>query len=273
MGKINETIVVIRGGGDLATGVVQKFQRTGFKVLILEIAQPLAIRRTVALCSAVYDGVYQVEDIKARRADSFEEINKIWQASEVPILIDPEGKSIEKLRPTIVVDAILAKRNLGTSQQLAPITIALGPGFTAGKDVDIVIETMRGHALAKLIFSGAALPNTGVPGIIGGKSNERVIHSPAGGKVEHIHQIGDRVKKDQVLFKVDNVEVKSPLDGTLRGLIEAGLTIRKGLKVADVDPRPSEEIDYLAISDKARALGGAALEAAFIKMNQLKSLD
>ncbi|KAF1290089.1 selenium-dependent molybdenum cofactor biosynthesis protein YqeB [Candidatus Enterococcus leclercqii] len=262
MATIAETLVVVRGGGDLATGVIQKFHRSGFKVVILETEQPLAIRRTVSLCSAVYEGMYQVEDLTARMITEVAQCEAIWSAGEIPLLIDPLGKSLQKLKPTVLVDAIIAKKNLGTNRQLAPITIALGPGFSAPQDVNVVIETMRGHRLGRLIFAGEALPNTGVPGILGGKSRERVVHSPAAGVVKHVRKIGDQVTAGELIFYVDTTPVYSPLDGTLRGLIQAGLTIPKGLKVADVDPRPREDVDYQTISDKARGLGGAALEAA-----------
>ncbi|WP_424684896.1 selenium-dependent molybdenum cofactor biosynthesis protein YqeB [Enterococcus sp.] len=268
MATIKETIVAVRGGGDLATGVIQKFQRAGFKVVILETAQPLAIRRTVSLCSAVYEGQYQVEELIARKVATPADCEEIWSQGKIPLLIDPEGTSLPQLRPTILVDAIIAKRNLGTQKTMAPVTIGLGPGFTAPTDVDVAIETMRGHRLGSLIFSGSPMPNTGVPGILGGKSRERVIHSPQAGVVKHLHQIGDQVTQGEVLFYVGDTPVFSPLTGTLRGLIQEGLTISKGLKVGDVDPRSPEEVDYLTISDKARALGGAALEAALWGMTQ-----
>lgn len=258
--RLEETLVVVRGGGDLATGVIQKLYRAGFKVVILETAIPLAIRRTVALCTAVYQGRFKVEDVEAVCISNLSQCRKIWNANQVPLVIDPEGKSIEMLHPTIVVDAILAKKNLGTKKEMASIVIALGPGFSAPNEVDIVIETMRGHQLGRLYFEGTALPNTGIPGEIGGKSAERVVHSLTAGKVKHIREIGATVKKDDLLFYVNQVEVRSPLDGVLRGLITDGIEITKGLKCADIDPRSAELVDCYTISDKARALGGAVLE-------------
>ena len=169
-------VIVVRGGGDLATGVVQKFFRSGINVVILETSLPTAIRRSVALCEAVYDGFTQVEDVKCRRVFGTDELESCWQEGNVPILVDPTGDSIQKIRPVAVIDAILAKRNLGTNRNMAGITIALGPGFFAGKDVDIVIETMRGHDLGRLIFQGSAKPNTGIPGDINGRSSQRVIY-------------------------------------------------------------------------------------------------
>lgn len=272
MGKnsIEETIVVVRGGGDLATGVIQKLYRSGFKVVILETAIPLAIRRTVSLCSAVYHGKYKVEDMEAVFISNVSECTNIWEKNQLPVLIDPTGESVEQLQPTVVVDAILAKKNLGTNKEMAPIVIALGPGFSAPEEVDIVIETMRGHQLGRLYFEGAALPNTGVPGEIGGKSAERVVHSPASGTVRHVRKIGDTVKKNDLLFFVNQVEVRSPLDGVLRGLISNTIQLKKGLKCADIDPRSPEEVDCYTISDKARALGGGVLEGILYLGRQKK---
>lgn len=276
MGKVatalSEIVVAVRGGGDLATGVIQKLYHAGFKVIILETAQPLAIRRTVSLCNAVFQQEQQVEDIKAVLISSPDECLTCWKNDTLPILVDPDAKCLTHLKPLVLVDAILAKRNLGTVKTMAPITIALGPGFTASKDVDSVIETMRGHYLGRLYFEGSAIPNTGIPGEIGGKSAERVIHSPLSGQVRHVKKIGSVVKKGEILFYVADQPVYSPLNGVLRGLISDQIECKKGLKCADVDPRSVKEVDILTISDKARALGGAVLEAIFqvgIKKNIL----
>ena len=255
--------VVLRGGGDLATGVAQKLWHAGFALVILEKETPLAIRRTVALSSAMQEGAYRVEDMLGRRISDPDECQKTWAANEIPLLVDPDCRSLAVLKPTIVVDAILAKRNLGMHTGLAPVTIALGPGFRAPQDVDVVIETMRGHQLGRLILDGEAMANTGVPGEVGGKSSERVVHAPVAGCVRHKRKIGDRVKRGEILFYLDETPVFSPLDGTLRGLIAQGMALPKGMKCADVDPRPEEDVDCLSISDKARSLGGAVLEACF----------
>lgn len=252
-------MIVVRGGGDLATGVVQKFVRAGFPVCILEVEQPTAIRRNVALCEAVYQQSATVEDVTCRRANTIDEIKACHQKGEAALLVDPKGEWIKRLRPAAVVDAILAKRNLGTHRGMAPITIGLGPGFCAGQDVDAVIETMRGHDLGRLILQGGALPNTGVPGEIGGKSAQRVIHAPCEGTVQHIKKIGDVVRQGEGLFTIDDKLVIAPFTGLLRGLIRQGLHVPKGMKVADVDPRV--DVQWNSISDKARCLGGAALEA------------
>jgi xanthine dehydrogenase accessory factor len=260
-GQFSSQKIVVRGGGDLATGVVQKFFRAGFPVVILETSAPTAIRRSVALCEAVYDGFAQVEDMSCRRVSNTDELEGCWRAGAIPLLIDLSGETIAQIRPSAVIDAILAKRNLGTHRGMASVTIALGPGFCAGEDVDVVIETMRGHDLGRLIFKGSAMPNTGIPGEIGGKSSQRVIHAPASGTVIHKKRIGDVVENGEVLFTAGGTEVRAPFTGLLRGLIREGAEVPKGMKVADIDPRT--DVEWRTISDKARCLGGAALEAYF----------
>ena len=256
----NETVIV-RGGGDLATGVVQKFMRAGFNVLILETQEPTAIRRSVSLCEAVYDGYARVEDIECRKVTVLEDALSCWQEGIAALLVDPEGKSIEKVKPAAVIDAVMAKRNMGTTRDMSPVTIALGPGFYAGKDVHAVIETMRGHNLGRLILEGCALPDTGIPGEVAGESIRRVIHTPQEGIIEHEKKIGDIVKQGDVLFKINGIKVTAPASGLLRGLIREGIYVKKGMKAADIDPRT--DINWRTISDKARCLGGAALEAYF----------
>lgn len=275
MGKVatafSDIIVAVRGGGDLATGVIQKLYHAGFRVIILETAQPLAIRRTVSLCNAVFQKEQQVEDMKAVLISSLDDCFSCWKNEELPVLIDPEAICLTSLKPMVLVDAILAKRNLGTVKTMAPITIALGPGFTAVEDVDVVIETMRGHHLGRLYFEGSAIPNTGIPGELGGESAERVIHAPISGQVRHVKKIGSVVQKDDLLFYVAEQPVYSPLNGILRGLISDQIKCEKGLKCADVDPRSVGEVDILTISDKARALGGAVL-AAVLQIGLQKKL-
>lgn len=273
--KFSEKIVV-RGGGDLATGIVQKFHRSGFPVVILETGAPTAIRRSAALCEAVYEGVSQVEDVTCRRVSGFSEsegeLESCWNAGTVPLLVDPEGKTIREIRPAAVIDAILAKRNLGTSMDMADVTIGLGPGFCAGTDVHAVIETQRGHDLGKLILRGCARPDTGIPGEIGGRSAERVLYAPAGGVVKCWKQVGDVVERGEVVFSVEGEfegeAVRAPFTGLLRGMLRDGTEVPKGMKTADIDPRT--DADWRTISDKARCLGGAALEAYFCLMRSAR---
>lgn len=261
-------MAVVRGAGDLATGVIQKLARAGFYVLALEVESPLTIRRSVALSQAIILGEMMVEDLRGERVTTPEMCPEKWEKGVIPILVDPEAKSVHALHPLVVVDAIIAKRNTGTYRSMAPITIALGPGFTAPEDVDAVIETMRGHSLGRLITNGSALPDTKIPGSIRGKTTERVLHAPVSGVLCHIRAIGDYVQQGDPLFRVGGKTVYSPLTGTLRGLIANGMEVKKGLKVADVDPRSCEEVECHTISDKARNLGGAVLEASLLLARQ-----
>ena len=257
-------IIAVRSGGDIATGVIQKLWRAGFRVAVLETAEPLTIRRSVALSTAVRAKIHTVEDMTAVLATDMASCEAAWSSGCIPVLVDPAMHSLDVLRPIALVDAIIAKRNTGMHPGLAPITVALGPGFSAPEDVNCVVETMRGHNLGRLILRGMALPNTGVPGELGGKSAERVLHAPVAGMIRHVRSLGDRVEKDEILFTINDTPVRSRLTGTLRGLIEDGSMVRKGLKCADVDPRPADQVDWLTVSDKARALGGAVLEACFM---------
>lgn len=263
-GYFERNTVVVRSGGDIATGVVQKLWRSGFRVAVLEVPLPLTIRRSVALSGAVRGQSCTVEDMTAVLAPDADACPDIWDSGRIPVLADPAMNCLESLRPVALVDAIIAKRNTGMRPDLAPITIGLGPGFSAPEDVDCVVETMRGHDLGRLITAGSAMPNTGIPGTLGGKSSERVVYSPRDGVVRHARRLGDTVREGEVLFYVDGEAVRSRLGGTLRGLIDEGSVVRQGLKCADVDPRPACEVDCHSISDKARAVGGAVLEACFM---------
>ena len=275
MSLINNELVIVRGAGDLATGVVYSLYKANFKVIILETQHPSAIRRKVALSEAVYDGKTKVEDIEAVLVKNYEETlniiaNKDYK--EIPILIDPNCEILNHIKPTFLIDAIIAKKNLGTNKSMAKYTIALGPGFTAGKDCDIVIETMRGHNLGRMYLEGEAIPNTGIPGNIGGKEAERVIHASSDGIIENIKNIGDFVREKEVIAYINNdnqtIEVIAPFEGLLRGIIRDGFKVRKGLKIADIDPRKSEYDNCFTISDKARNLGGAVLTAMMYLYNR-----
>lgn len=197
-----DDLIIVRGGGDLATGTIHRLWAAGLRVLVLEIENPAAIRRQVALCEAVYTKTTEVEGLRAVRIDRYEEAEAVWQENSVPILIDPKGVSIGALKPAVVIDAILAKRNLGTRRDMAPLTIALGPGFTAGEDVDVVVETKRGHRLGRIIREGAAIPNTGIPGVIGGYGAERVIHAQAAGIFKNVRVIGDIVEAGDTIAEI-----------------------------------------------------------------------
>lgn len=262
--------VIIRGGGDVASGTIQKLYRSGFKVLVLETERPTAIRRNVAFSEAVYEGEAVVEDCKAILVKDENEIIKAWEDGFIPVAVDKSGKFIDIIKPYAVVDAVLAKRNLGTNMEMAPVTIALGPGFCAGKDVNIVIETMRGHNLGRLIFQGFAMENTGLPGIIGGYTKERVLYSPCDGIIKNNKKIGDIVNANEVIAKIGDEDVKAEIPGLLRGIIRDGTAVNRGLKIGDIDPRISEIKNYNSISDKARCIGGGVLEAILLMKNKMK---
>lgn len=256
-----DDIIVVRGGGDIASGAIQKLYRSGFKVLVLETETPSAIRRKVAFCEAVYEKEIEIEGIKARLVANDEEIQDCWDSDIVPVMIDSRGKVIERLKPLAVVDGILAKQNFGTKRSMAPITIALGPGFSAPEDVDIIIETMRGHNLGRIIEEGKASENTGVPGVIAGFGIERVIYSDYSGVITNVEKIGNVVEKGDVIAVVGDNEIYASISGVLRGIIRDGYKVKKGLKIADIDPRISEKDNCFTISDKARNIGGAVLES------------
>ena len=266
-------LIIVRGGGDLATGSIYKLKKSGFPVLILETENPSAIRRNVAFCEAVYQGEQTVEDLTCYLADSPDQARQFLKDGKLTVLVDPAGESISVLHPLAVVDAILAKENLGTNRTMAPITVALGPGFVAGDDVDAVVETKRGHHLGRVLWSGSAAPNTGIPGIIGGFGKERVIHSPAKGILRNVKKITDTVSKGDVIAIVETeggeVPVEATLDGILRGLIRDGYPVKTGFKIADIDPRIDEYNNCFTISDKARCIAGGVLEAILQRKGEL----
>ena len=294
-------LIICRGAGDLATGIIHRLHRAGHRVIALETDYPAAIRRQVSFCEAVYDGSAAVEGVTARLVPALADaetdtetysgindtpaahivsekwdssaIEAVLEAGEVPLLIDQKGESIALLKPDVVVDAIIAKKNLGTTINMAPLVIGVGPGFTAGQDVHLVIESMRGHNLARIITDGMAQPNTGVPGNIAGFTSERVIHAPAAGYIHDVRKIGDIVQKGDEIARIypdkesyDNalseyVPVNATITGIIRGLIREGYYFRKGFKIADIDPRESELTNCFTISDKARSIAGSVLEA------------
>lgn len=268
-----ENLMIVRGGGDLATGTIYKLKKCGFPVLILETESPSAIRRNVAFSEAVYEGQQTVEDMTCYMAGSVAEAENFLAEGKLTLLVDPAGASIAALKPLAVVDAILAKKNLGTHKAMAPITVALGPGFEAGRDVNAVIETKRGHNLGKVLWSGFAAPNTGVPGIIAGFGKERVMHCPAEGILRNVKKITDTVVKGEAIAVVEtesgNVPVEASLDGLLRGLIRDGYPVTEGFKIADIDPRMDEYENCFTISDKARCIAGGVVEAILHEKGRL----
>lgn len=252
-------LVLIKGAGDLASGVALRLHRAGFPVVMTEIARPTAVRRTVAFCQCVYDGVAQVEGVTARLAKGEKEATGMLERGEIPVLIDPVCKARTELRPTFFVDAVLAKINTGTKITDAPVVLALGPGFTAGVDCHGVIETKRGHDLGRLITEGSAIPNTGVPGDIGGYTTQRIIRAPADGIFEPLAEIGQRVEEGQPVARAGGEVVTAQLTGIVRGMLQEGLHVVRGMKAGDIDPR-CEVRHCFTVSDKARAVGGGVLE-------------
>ncbi|MCS7285579.1 MAG: selenium-dependent molybdenum cofactor biosynthesis protein YqeB [Anaerolineae bacterium] len=262
--------VLIKGAGDLATGVAYRLHRAGMLIAMTEIPCPTAIRRAVAFAQAVYSGVHVVEGITARRVESLEEIFKAWERGEIPVIVDPETCIRESLKPHVLVDAIMAKRNTGTSINDAPIVIALGPGFTAGADCHAVIETNRGHYLGRVILKGQAQPNTGIPGEVGGETERRVLRAPADGTFRPLKEIGDFVEEGETVAEVNGVAIKARIKGVLRGILYPGLKVRQGMKVGDVDPRGVRDYCF-TISDKSLSVAGGVLEA-ILYLKSLRSI-
>ncbi|MDO5145818.1 MAG: selenium-dependent molybdenum cofactor biosynthesis protein YqeB [Eubacteriales bacterium] len=256
-----ENLIIVRGGGDIATGTIYKLFQCGFPLLVLEIANPSCIRRTISFCEAVFDEEVMVENVSAKKVSSLEEAYEAYLEEKIPVMVDAEGEMIRESRPAAVVDAILAKRNLGTTINDAPVVIGVGPGFTAGEDVHAVVETMRGHNLGRVLYEGSAAPNTGIPGIIAGYGKERVIHAPCSGTLHIERQIGETVEQGETIAVIDGTPVPATLSGVLRGMIREGYEVHKGLKIADIDPRISEKENCFRISDKARCVAGGVLEA------------
>lgn len=257
-------LIIVRGGGDLATGTIHRLYKAGFPVLVLETEYPAAIRRQVSFSEAIYEGTATVEGVTAKRIDQATDWKACFLSGFVPIMIDPDGKAIEALKPDAVVDAIIAKKNLGTNKSMANLTIALGPGFEAGVDVDYVVETKRGHNLGRVIENGLAAANSGVPGVIAGFGKERVIHAEYKGVIKNVSKVGETVNAgDTIAYIVDGdnkYPVPATISGLLRGLIRDGYPVKVGFKIADIDPRLEEYDNCFTISDKARCIAGSVLE-------------
>lgn len=253
-------LVLIRGGGDLASGVAARLHRAGFFVLITELPNPLVVRRLVSFAEAAYSEEIRVEEITARRADSFADVDKILSAGEIAVLVDPLLNSLKDFSPLVLVDARMTKKPPDGRPQDVPLVIGLGPGFTAGDDCDAVIETMRGHNLGRVIWQGPAQANTGVPETVGGRDEERVLRAPSDGVLKnHVH-ITDRVQQGALLAEVSGKPLYAPFSGVIRGLLQTGLTVKTGMKIGDLDPRNDTAYCSL-ISDKSLAIGGGVLEA------------
>ncbi len=252
--------VLVKGAGEMATGIAHRLYSSNIRRIVMtEIERPLTVRRTVAFSEAVYEGVAEVEGVRARLIRNIDALNLCWEAGEIGVIVDPAWRSIDAFKPHVVVDAIMAKRNLGSTRNEAPLVIGVGPGFRAPEDVHAAVESNRGHDLGRVIYEGSPEPHTGVPGDIRGQTVQRVLRAPTAGKVTHIGRIGDRVEEGAPILAVGGSVVRTSLAGILRGLIRE-IEVVENEKVADVDPRGIETHCY-TITDKARAIGGGVLEA------------
>ncbi len=265
--SLTDLRILIRGAGEMASGIAHRLFCSHFRVALTEIPRPLAVRRTVSFCEAVWDGSAEVEGVRSRLVASPDAFDDTLAGGELPVLVDPGLACVEAWRPHAFLDATIAKRNLGTHRDLAELVVGFGPGFTAGVDVDLVVETNRGHDLGRLLFRGGAEPNTGVPGSTLGYAEERVLRCPRDGVFEALATIGDRVEAGQAVALVGGEELRAEIGGVLRGLLRPGLPVTRGLKAGDVDPRGVRESCF-TISEKARALGGSALEAVLMHFNR-----
>ena len=254
-------LICIKGAGDIATGIAYRLHACGFSLFMTDLPEPTSIRRTICFSEAIQNGEAVVEDVVARRADTPEDARRIMAAGEIAVFADEQAACVSALRPDALVDAILAKRNLGTHITDAPVVVGVGPGFTAGEDCHAVVETMRGHTLGRVYYAGGALPNTGVPGNIGGFTLERILRAPCDGTFRGVKCIGDTVERDEICAYVDDQPIRTAIRGTVRGMLPDGIRVHRGMKSGDVDPR-CERFHCYTVSDKALAVGGGVLEDA-----------
>ncbi len=264
---LTEKFIVIKGAGDIATAVAHKLYRSGFKLMMTEISRPTCVRRNVSFANAVLEGEWTVEGITARKALDLQEALKIIEENKLPVLVDSEAMVLKEIDCIAVVDCIIAKRNTGTKRGDAPIVIALGPGFVAGEDVDVVIETNRGHNLGRIITEGPASADTKEPGYIQGYSAERILRSPANGIIINVKEIGDYVELEEAIAIIDGEVARAQVSGVIRGLISNGIEVSKGLKIGDIDPR-GQDAFVDTISDKGRCIAGAVLEVIVSQLNR-----
>ena len=277
--KIRDSLVAVKGAGDLATGVIHRLSRAGFAVIATELPEPTVVRRTVAFAEAVTCGEMTVEDVSARLATSLQDIQATLAGGRVPIVVDPDGTLLRQMHPSVLIEATLSKYNSGVTMDDAPIVIALGPGYEAAKDVHAVIETNRGHNLGRVYLRGCAESNTGVPGAIGGYTIERLLRAPFAGALYGVRQIGDLVQAGETVAVVRTNEISdneiapvvATISGILRGLMRDGLHVSSGMKVGDIDPRAAREHCF-TISDKSRAVAGGVLEAILYLLNRRYSV-
>ena len=264
--KLSELTVLIKGGGEVASGVAHRLYRAHFKVCLTESPNPQAVSRGVSFSEAVYDGEKELEGVVAKLVKSASEILTVWGEDKLPIIVDPETAIKDTLHPSILVDAIMAKRNTGTRLTDADLVIGLGPGFQAGKDVHLVVETNNSERLGEVVFAGEAEKNTGIPIAIDGLTSERVLHSSSDGLFVTKREIGERVAAGEVIASVGRQELKAPIGGVVRALLRSGIQVKEGTKLAEIDQVASKEICY-SIRARVRAIAGGVLEAILIRFN------
>ncbi len=264
---LREIVILIKGAGEMATGVAHRLFRSGFRLCLTEIAEPLAVRRSVSFCEAVFEKEKTVEGVTARLVQGKDAILRAWGEGWIPVVIDPVAAIGRSIHPHVIIDAILAKKNTGTSMTEAPVVIGLGPGFRAGGDVHLVVETNRGHNLGRVIERGEAEPDTGIPGDIRGYTTERVLRAPAQGRIRTKKQIGDSVEAGEVVAEIDGMPIRTKISGVLRGILRDGTHVQEKMKTGDIDPRGARESCF-TISEKARAIGGGVLEAILMRYNR-----
>ncbi|MCX5807113.1 MAG: selenium-dependent molybdenum cofactor biosynthesis protein YqeB [Proteobacteria bacterium] len=258
--RIQDLKIVIKGAGEMASGIACRLFMANLKQIVMtEIPKPLTVRRTVAFSEAIYEKEWTVEGVVAGLAMNADVIEKIWKENKIAVIVDPEWKIVEELKPDVVIDAIMAKRNIGTEKGEAPLVIGVGPGFSAPQDVHAVVESNRGHNLGRVFYSGAAEPYTGIPGPVMGYTTERVLRSPHEGLIKHVKTMGDQVKKGETVMFVNDTPVPAPFDALLRGLIRE-IHVKAEEKIGDIDPKATKEYCFI-ITEKARAIGGGVLEA------------
>jgi len=272
LGLFDQTLIVVRGGGDLASGVIYRLHRAGFPVVVTELETPLLVRRMASFGEAVYSGFISIEGVTARFTASLEGVPSIHRMREVPVVMDPNGESLQLLKPFAVVDGRMAKVNLGTTMSDASLVVALGPGFMAGEDCHAVIETNRGHNLGRAIYHGSAEPDTGEPGKVEGLTHTRVLRAPTEGHVEPHAVIGDSLEAGQLIAQVNSQQILAPFKGVLRGLIQERVWVTAGMKIGDLDPRAKREHCF-TISDKSLAVGGGALEVVLAALHHMSVLS
>ena len=266
--SVSDIIVLVRGGGEMASGIAYRLHRCHMKVLITEVAAPTTVRRTVAFAEAVYRGRQTIEGVEAVRVSSAADASAAWEKGAIPLFVDPEAKVREAIHPQVVVDAIMAKRETGTNTSYAPLVIGVGPGFVAGVHAHAVVATHRGHNLGRVLWQGQAEQDTGIPAPVAGYTDERVLRAPKNGLFKTLREIGDTVQAGEVVAQVDGQPVCAEIRGILRGMLKDGIGVEKGIKAGDIDPRGEAEYCCL-ISDKARAIAGGVLEAILHSLGEL----